>query len=282
MHHAAFEDGPASCSRPTRNDWVFLPQLLETNHVVVSGYRAAIASIITEDQSMGCAAKPGGGLNKGVEHGLKIEGRVANHLEHVGGGGLLLQRLPQLIKEPRVLDGDDGLLSEILDQFYLLVAKRAYLLAKDVNRADQLVILEHWNGEHASIAGEFGCVEGEWMPLEVGLRRLDVGDVCRLLGGSDAPEGHVGRWPDERLAFKHLDVGGRGIMRRNGAETIRLAQEKCPKLGAADTHRVLEHALKNGSQFPGRTADDPQNLGCRRLLLQGLGEFARALLLGFE
>ena len=69
VHHAAFEDGPAGCSRPTRSDRVFLPQLLEANHVVVSGYRAAIASIITEDQSMGCAAEPGGGLNKGVEHG---------------------------------------------------------------------------------------------------------------------------------------------------------------------------------------------------------------------
>ena len=31
------------------------------------------------------------------------------------GGGLLLQRLAQLVEQPGVLDGDDGLLGEILD-----------------------------------------------------------------------------------------------------------------------------------------------------------------------
>ena len=31
-----------------------------------------------------------------IEYGLQIEGRAADDLEHVGGGGLLLQRLAQL------------------------------------------------------------------------------------------------------------------------------------------------------------------------------------------
>src|SRR5262249_59445987 len=96
-----------------------LPQLLEARHVVVSGYRAAIASVITEDQSMGCATEPGGGLNEGVEHGLQIESRAADHLEHVGRGGLLLQRFAQflgtrahLVEQPGVLDRDHRLVGE--------------------------------------------------------------------------------------------------------------------------------------------------------------------------
>ena len=38
-------------------------------------------------------AQPRCRFDKRIEHGLQVEGRAADHLEHVGGGGLLLQRL---------------------------------------------------------------------------------------------------------------------------------------------------------------------------------------------
>ena len=66
-------------------------------------------------------AQSGGRLNKRVEHRLQIEGRAADDLEHVSGGGLLLQgfshvvgALAQLVEQAGVLDGDDGLGGEIL------------------------------------------------------------------------------------------------------------------------------------------------------------------------
>ena len=62
-------------------------------------------------------------------------------LQHLGGRGLLLQRLPQLIEQPRVLDGDDGLRGEVLDQLDLLVGERPHLLAVDGDDADQLISL---------------------------------------------------------------------------------------------------------------------------------------------
>ena len=58
-------------------------------------------------------AEPRRRLDQRIEHGLQIEGRAADDLEHVGGGGLLLQRFAQLVEQPRVLDGDDGLGGEI-------------------------------------------------------------------------------------------------------------------------------------------------------------------------
>ena len=78
-------------------------------------------------------AKPGDRFDQRIKHCLQIEGRAADDLEHVGGGGLLLQRFAQLAEKPRVLDGDDGLRSEICDQFDLLVGKRAHLLAIDAD-----------------------------------------------------------------------------------------------------------------------------------------------------
>src|SRR5262249_55032290 len=42
-------------------------------------------------------AQPCRRLDQRVEHGLQIEGRAADDLEHVGGGGLLLQRFAEIV-----------------------------------------------------------------------------------------------------------------------------------------------------------------------------------------
>src|SRR5204862_1476538 len=81
-------------------------------------------------------AQSGSRSDQRVEHGLQIEGRAADDLEHVGGGGLLLQRLAKLAEQPRVLDGDDGLRGEALHQLNLLVRERAHLLTVDADYAD--------------------------------------------------------------------------------------------------------------------------------------------------
>ena len=49
----------------------------------------------------------------------------------------LIGALAQLIEQPRVLDGDDGLRGEVRDQLDLLVGERPHLLAVDGDRADQ-------------------------------------------------------------------------------------------------------------------------------------------------
>src|SRR5262249_16036747 len=55
-----------------------------------------------------------------VEHRLQLKGRAADDLEHVSGGGLLLQRFTQFVEQARVLNGNDGLLGEIADKLDLL------------------------------------------------------------------------------------------------------------------------------------------------------------------
>ena len=100
-------------------------------------------------------AKPSRRLDKRIEHGLQIEGRAADDLEHVGGGGLLLQRFARSsLSKPRVLDSDDGLAGEVRHQLDLLVGERPDLLAVDGDRADQRVVLEHRHGEQRSSAGQ--------------------------------------------------------------------------------------------------------------------------------
>ena len=69
-------------------------------------------------------AEPRRQLDQRVEHDLQIEGRAADDLEHVGGGGLLLQQFPQLVEQAGILDRDHGLVGEVLDQLDLLVGER--------------------------------------------------------------------------------------------------------------------------------------------------------------
>ena len=68
-------------------------------------------------------------LHQCVQHRLQIERRSADDLEHVGRRRLLLQGFAQLVEQPRVLDGDDGLVGKGRDQIDLLVCKGTNFLA---------------------------------------------------------------------------------------------------------------------------------------------------------
>src|SRR5262249_60237044 len=70
-------------------------------------------------------------LDERLQNRFQIEGRAADDLEHVGGGGLLLQRFAQLVEQASILDGDDGLTAEILHQADLSIREGADLMAGD-------------------------------------------------------------------------------------------------------------------------------------------------------
>src|SRR6516164_11403110 len=63
-------------------------------------------SMAQEDHAHRGIAEIASGLHQGGQNGIQIECRAADDLEHVGGRGLLLQRLVQLTDETRVLDSD--------------------------------------------------------------------------------------------------------------------------------------------------------------------------------
>ena len=92
------------------------------NYVRISGFKSKLIAVPQMDhRQLRVAAqlswRTGG--RKRVEHGLQIEGRAADDLQHVGGRGLLLQRFreiararPDLFEQAHVLDRDDGLIGE--------------------------------------------------------------------------------------------------------------------------------------------------------------------------
>ena len=79
----------------------------------------------------------------GLEYRLHVRRRTGDHLQDVGGGGLPFQRLLGLVEQPRVFDGDHGLIGEGLQQLDLVGCKRSGLTARYGNHADWLAITEH-------------------------------------------------------------------------------------------------------------------------------------------
>src|SRR3979411_3490733 len=90
---------------------------------------------------VGSAAEPPRSLNHRVEHRGEVAGRGIDDAEHLGGRGVLLQGLTRLGNEARVLHRDDRLRREILQQRYLLVGERPYLLAVRGDVTEQSAIL---------------------------------------------------------------------------------------------------------------------------------------------
>ena len=213
-----------------------------------------------------------------VEHGLQVEGRTADHLEYVGGGGLLLQRfgeivgaLAQLVEQPGILDGDDGLTGEARQQFDLLVGEGTNLLAIDGDRADQLVLLEHGHDDLRARTRQ---------PGRRGRDRLR-GLVDAVDHGSrlqDAVEGIAGLWQEAAARPDEIAIGRRRIEYGRRVEGTVVVAVQHAELGLANARGVLQHGLEYRRQLAGRAGNDLQHLGGCGLLLQRFAQLARARL----
>src|SRR5262249_36641032 len=119
--------------------------------------------------------------NQCVEDGLQLERRAADDFEHVRSGGLLLQRLPQLVEQARVLDGDDRLLRKIADKLNLLLGERNRRPAVYAQGTYDAVVFEHWYDENRAGPCEIGQRSQLRIGLPVALGLLQIGNMDDLL-----------------------------------------------------------------------------------------------------
>src|SRR5262249_54356250 len=101
-----------------------------------------------------------------VEHRLKVEFRAADDRQHLADRRLILQRFRELmaalrelararlfrLEQPRVLDGDHGLIGERFEEFDLSVGEGAGFPACDENRPNDLSLANHRYAEAAPVA----------------------------------------------------------------------------------------------------------------------------------
>src|SRR5215467_12183628 len=221
-------------------------------------------------------AKPASILGDGFQHRLNICRRSSDHTEDLACRGLLLKCLgqvagtpAQLVKQPRVLDGDDGLGGEIGQQRDLLVAEGTNLLVVYDDRTDQLIFfLEHGNGEDAAVAGELHVGNHPRVTLDIGALLHEVGDIDHLAFGGDQTQPAVRMRPEYAFAASLFNPGSRGVVLRGQTKGLAVAEIHRSEFRLADSHCVFQQGSVHRPEVPRRTGDDAQYLGGRGLLLQ--------------
>src|SRR6516162_655260 len=93
-------------------------------------------------------------LQDRVKYWREISGRGIDDLQHLGGRGLSVQRFLLLGQQPRVLDGDYGLRSEVLQQRDFFLGERPDLLSGGHDLAEQRVVLAQRYKQRGAKAAE--------------------------------------------------------------------------------------------------------------------------------
>src|SRR5262249_59230662 len=101
------------------------------------------------------------------------------------------------------------------DQFHLLVGERSNLLAKEVEGADQLALLQQRDAENGSDTSGFDACYLRRAAVLVGGFRLRIEDLNRLPRCGHAREPRPGTGPEHRIAPPILDKGRRACDMRS-------------------------------------------------------------------
>ena len=191
-------------------------------------------------------------LTRCVEHGLQIESRSADDLQHVGRGCLLLKGFAQFAEQARVLDGDDGLSSEVLHQLNLFVGERPHFLAIYGDRANQLVLFEHWHRHKAPCAHGFDESNDAAVFPDVGLIGPEVGYVDNLFGVGDAVEwdSRMVAQFDNGIAPLIIGVPLRAVD-RDSAKGITFEEPQMAERSLTDARCIRQHRIENRLQLAG-------------------------------
>ena len=107
------------------------------------------AVLVAGDGGLVGLAQAGGRLDQRLQHRLQVERRPADDPEHVGGGGLLLQRNSrQLIEQACIFNSDRGLVGKGPDQGDLLLREGLHLATPYADDADQMFLAQQWDSQY--------------------------------------------------------------------------------------------------------------------------------------
>jgi hypothetical protein len=127
-------------------------------------------------RSREAADQPVGAGRDGLEYRLHVRGRAGDHLQDVGGRGLPLQRFSGLVEQPRIFDGDHGLVGEALQKRKLFVSERHGPVAMHDENTNRLALAPQRRAGHR--AGARGAGVGQSGPVrDRGVEMVQIGNV---------------------------------------------------------------------------------------------------------
>ena len=210
-------------------------------------------------------------FQKRLQDRLQIEGRATDDFEHVGGGGLLLQRLAELtgaclhlIEQPHVLDRDHRLVGEGLDQLDLLVRERTHCGAREHNRTDHTAFPHERDSEHSAIATNLPPV----------LHRIGTSRNCLDVRNMDGcgfkyrpPEGRVFFRRERATSHELFELEWKAVAGDKRVIFTDPTVDGCP-IRLAQLCGRFNQRIEHRLQIEGRTTDDLEHVCRCGLLLQ--------------
>src|SRR6516162_7007582 len=203
-----------------------------------------------------------------IEHRRKIAGRGIDDLQHLGGRGLLLQRLARLGQQPRVLHRYDRLRGEILQQRDLLFGKRPNLGPARDNPTEERIILPQRHAQESANAREFGSFLVHWV-----VDSCLIGDMNKTRPIDQLPVGVV--WIGlVSLTYQLVKRCGQTASRQ-GAKAVAVPYFQSTNSHSAYRACFFQYRGEHWGELAGRRIDDLQHIGGRGLLLQGLARLGQ-------
>src|SRR3974377_2383733 len=192
-----------------------------------------------------------------------MESRAADALEHIGSGGLLLQRFAQFVEKPRVLNGDHRLIGERGDQFDLLGGEWINRIARQEQYANRSSLAQERNAKYGAIAPAFLSLKPS--ELGIGQNLRDVNNPRFQHGApSDRPSVDLTHWESlQVLAIFGLKPGERQKLEAIVPDTRAVCLVR-----PAKSHRRLDQGVEYPLKIERRSAYDLEHIGSGGLLLQ--------------
>src|SRR5262249_16358044 len=200
------------------------------------------------DNGLICLAQSDSRLCQRIEHRLQVKSGAADNLEHVGGRGLLLQRLAQLVEQARVLDRDRRLISEGLEQRDLLVGKRINFGTAKLNCSDRQPLAKQWNTGRRPVPQPFRERASFGIFLRLSLE-VDYVDRTTL---ENCPASAIPTRAQETYTnlLRNRSPGG------DRTEFLPVKLENSHVIGVAKARRAFDHSLQHRPEVSRRGADD--------------------------
>ncbi len=232
------------------------PEVLHVHHAVFADQADAAARRVI-DQLLAL-------VEDGIEHRGSVAHRSADHAQHVGRGLLQLQRLLRLVEQPHVLDCDHRLVSEGLQQLDDVWRKVARRLARHVDQADGLALVQQRHAEHAAVAAAAGHLTPFVAQAGFG---LGVGDDLRRSAARRC--GQVGGRHRHRTALaQRLCAGLVGGSERGQVQHVLLHLPGSGRIAAHQAPRAVHDGVEHRLHVRRRAGDHLQDLGGGGLSLQ--------------
>ena len=155
------------------------------------------------------------------------------------------KRFAQLVEQPRVLDGDDGLRGEVLHQRDLLIGEWSYLLPINTDDADQNIVLQHRHVDNGSVAPELNARHDERIAIDIRLYLRHIGDVSHFPCFGNMVKAGSRRRIRHGLVPVLLGQFRWRVVERDATKASTLVEPKHPELCAADARCVAQQSVEN-------------------------------------